>query len=585
MKNLSKIKNYISNYKFNSLFFQNMKLIFLLMIVPLMGAGFLAYFSYANMQKNNIYSYGNTVTTDAYDTLQDVLTSAQTELVYIGFNSNVELYMYDTEEIRQFNYRIASIQDLMRLPVLSKDYIDNIYIYSYNNKKILSPSTFEDYSNSLEKSRLDLYLNSGNTSPALMLTNNSTAGNGKKQLTLFQPVRYGNHVSGISWMNLNLEELNAVFDFPAGDLLLFTNKDQILWSNHPEWIGTSKSDIPGIEALKDQNSVIQNNQILTSVKSEQPSLEVITSMSLNGYTDQLGTIRIFMILFLLLLLVCMLILAIYISIRLFHPIDEIIKEIQKNQSILMGENALFQEQNELAYILHSIQKTVTVKKDIDQELVDRVRLLKKAQAIALQSQINPHFLNNTLDTINWISIGLLGGKNQISEMTTALSRMLRMTLENTDSIVPLSLEIEHCNYYLQIQNIRYEGKYEIKWTIPEDLYSYKTIRIILQPVVENAIYHGVKYLSGNGLITVSGKARDGIVELVVGDNGLGMNPSELSELRQHLAAESIRESKHIGLANVNQRLRLYFGDEYGIFIESQEGVGTQVFIRFPQISD
>lgn len=585
MKTLSKIKKYLSNYKFNSLFFQNMKLIFLLMIVPLIGTGFLAYFTYGNMQKNNIHSYGKTVTTEAYDDLQDLLTSAQAELVYIGFNSNVELYMYDTEEIRQFNYQIASIQDLIRLPTLSKDYIKNIYIYSYNSGKIVSRDTLEDYEQSSQKSCLDLYLESNKTGSALMLTTDSSTGNNTPQLTLFQPVRYGNRISGVAWMNLDLDELDSIFDFSKENFLFFTNGTQILWSNQSEWIGLSREDISGVKDLKNQSTILHNKQILTTMQSDKMPLEVITCLNLNGYTDQLSAIRNFMILFLVLLLICMLILSVYISIRLFHPIDAIMKEIQKNQSILMGEGELFQEQNELGYILHSIQKTATLKKDVDQELVDRVRLLKKAQAIALQSQINPHFLNNTLDTINWISIGLLGGKNQISEMTTALSRMLRMTLENTDSIVPLSLEIEHCNYYIQIQNIRYDGKYEIQWAIPEALYQYKTIRIILQPVVENAIYHGVKYLSTNGLITVSGSAKNSLIELVVTDNGLGMTPTELADLREQLNTESIRESRHIGLANVNQRIRLYFGDEYGVFIESQEGIGTRVFIRFPQIID
>ena len=585
MKILDKIRKYVSNYKFNSLFFQNMKLIFLLMIVPLIGTGFLVYFVYSNMQKNNIYSYGETVTSNAYDNLQDMLSSAQTELIYIGFNSNVELYMYDTEEIRQFNYQISSIQDLIRLPTLSKDYIKNIYVYSYNNNKIVSRDTLEDYEHSSQKDCLDQYLNSYKTESALMLTTDSTSGNNTMQLTLFQPIRYGNRTSGIAWMNLDLDELDSIFDFSEDNLLFFTNGTQILWSNQSKWIGSSRKEISEIENLKDQSIILHNKQVLTSLKSENTPFEVITCLNLDGYTNQLSTIRNLMILFLILLLICMLILAVYISLRLFDPIDEIMKEIQKNKSILMGEDELFQEQNELSYILHSIQKTVTRKRDVDQELVERVHLLKKAQSIALQSQINPHFLNNTLDTINWISIGLLGGKNQISEMTTALSRMLRMTLENTDSIVPLSMEIEHCNYYLQIQNIRYDGKYEIHWDIPKELYQYKTIRIILQPVIENAIYHGVKYLSANGLITISGSAKDGLVELVVTDNGLGMTPEELSKLREQLNAESIRESKHIGLANVNQRIRLYFGDEYGIYIESREGIGTSVFMRFPQITE
>lgn len=583
MNNKIKIKKYIQDYKFNSLFFKNLILIFLLMIVPLMGAGFLAYFAYSNMQKNEIYAYSKDITKNNYDDLQNILKSSQTELIYIGVNSNVELYMYEANDIKQFNRRITSIQDLIRLPVVSKDYIEDIYIYSFANDQVITMDSFENYETFAQKDGLDSYLNSNQKDTYLMPTQNNKSGYTRTFLTIFQPIRYGKNTYGIACMDLNIDELDSLFTLPENSSLYLVDGNQILYSNHPGYIGTPRDTIPDIQSLNRDSTIIQDNYVLSSVTASESSLEMITSLNRNNYQNQLAFVRNFMILFLVLMLLLMVLLTISISIRIFHPIDEIIRELRKNQPVLMGEGALFQEQDELGYILHSIQQSANLKKDVDQELMERVKLLKKAQAIALQSQINPHFLNNTLDTINWISIGLLGGKNQISEMTAALSKMLRMTLENTDSIIPLSTEIEHCNCYLDIQNIRYEGKYEIKWCIPEELYRYKTIRIILQPVVENAIYHGVKYLSANGLITISGKAEYGIVELTVEDNGLGMNAQELADLTERMNTESIKESRHIGLANVNQRLRLYFGEEYGIFIESQEGQGTRVFIRFPQI--
>ena len=583
MNNKIKIKKYIQDYKFNSLFFKNLMRIFLLMIVPLTGAGFLAHFAYSNMLQNEIYTYSKDITDNIYDDLQNVLKSSQIELIYIGFNSNVELYMYETEDIKQLNRRISSIHDLIRLPVISKDYIENICIYSFRNNKVITADTLEDYETFSQRNALDAYLNTSQEDNYLMLTKDDKHGYPHQYLTIFQPIRYGKNTYGIAYMNLNIDELEDLFTLPQNSSLYLTYGKQILYSNHSGAIGASRDTIANIQSLNDVSTIIQGDYVLSSVTSPESSLEIITNLNLDSYQDQLSFICNFMILFLVLLLLLMVLLTISISIRIFHPIDEIIRELRKNQPVLIGEGALFKEQDELGYILHSIQQSANLKKDVDQELMDRVKLLKKAQAIAWQSQINPHFINNTLDTINWISIGLLGGKNQISEMTTALSKMLRMTLENTDSIIPLSKEIEHCNCYLDIQNFRYEGKFEIKWCIPEDLYQYKTIRIVLQPVVENAIYHGVKYLSANGLITISGKAEYGVVELTVEDNGLGMNAQELADLTERMNTESIKESRHIGLANVNQRLRLYFGEEYGIFIESQEGQGTCVFIRFPQI--
>lgn len=127
-----KILSYLRNYKFNSLLFKNMALLIALIIVPLTGAAVIAYYAYGSMQENDQRSYSEKITMDAYNDFQRILQDAQSELVYIGFNSDVELYMYGTEELRQFNYRIRTIQDLIRMPLISKDYIRSIYIYSLN---------------------------------------------------------------------------------------------------------------------------------------------------------------------------------------------------------------------------------------------------------------------------------------------------------------------------------------------------------------------------------------------------------------------------------------------------------------------
>ena len=216
------------------------------------------------------------------------------------------------------------------------------------------------------------------------------------------------------------------------------------------------------------------------------------------------------------------------------------------------------------------------------QLEERIKLLKKAQSIALQSQINPHFFNNTLQTINWKAISLLGRDNDISIMSEALSSMLRLALENTDIIVPFSQEVEHANMYLKIQEKRYGDKFQVQWDIPEDVLNCKTIRILLQPIIENSIYHGIKMLSGQGIIKVSARVCDQIVELMVHDNGTGMSPSQVESINEQMQKDMITESRHIGLSNVNQRIKLSFGEEYGVNIQSDMS-GTTVTVIFPYI--
>lgn len=161
--------------------------------------------------------------------------------------------------------------------------------------------------------------------------------------------------------------------------------------------------------------------------------------------------------------------------------------------------------------------------------------------------------------------------------------MLRMTLENSDTVVAIREEVQHCKYYLEIQQKRYEDKFEVIWKIPEDVLEYKIIRIILQPLVENAIYHGIKPLSEKGILVISGSMYDEEVELSVSDTGLGMTEEELKNLRHNMDNDMIKESKHIGVTNVNQRIKLYFGEKYGVSVESKEGVGTKVTVHIPRV--
>lgn len=583
MKHRGKIHSFIKDYKFNSLFLKNLILLLLLILIPLSGAAVLGYYTYGNMQKNELRDYSEKITADIYSDLKMVLKEAETELIYIGFNSNIELFMYETDEIKQLHYRLYSLLELLRLPVISKDHIKSIYLYSFNSNKVLSTYGITDYDNFIERECFEAYLKGSEKGKNLQVTTYEENNNFYKQLSFFQEIRYGANSNGVAVMNLDLKELSKKLRIPEGGSVFLTNGTTILFSNVEEWIGKTVSEIPGAGSMVKDESFIGGDYIISNKTTESEDLELIIYLSMENYQDQLSTIRSVIFTFLLIMGVITLMLSALISIRIFQPIESIIEAIKRNQEVLMGEKDLFQERDELGYILHSIQKTTNIRKDIDRELSERVKFLKKAQAVALQSQINPHFLNNTLDTVNWMAIGLLGGKNEISEMTGALSKMLRMTLENTDSIVPISQEIEHCMYYLEIQNKRYEDKFQVNWKVPQEIYDYKTIRIILQPIVENAIYHGIKHLSSHGLITIGGKLNGETVELTVEDNGLGMTEQELEILRNNMKSDMIKESRHIGIANVNQRINLYFGEEYGVIIESTEGVGTKVILKFPMI--
>lgn len=575
------LRRYLTDYKFNSLLFRNLLLLLVLILIPLSGAAAISYYAYKNMQMKEWENTSEKMTDDIYSDLESIFKEARTQLIYISMNSNVELYIYDDADIRQFNYKISTIQELIKMPVLAKDFVDSIWVYSAKSNRVITQEGVALYDTFGGHDRIEDYLQQESGAVKLMITDYDESSSLYHQLAVFQDIKYGSDLNGVAVMNLDVQELLKELDVPENVHLYLTDGKTVLLAKEKELIGRPAESITGYDRVIHDGMYSDGLECITSKESVNSSLEVITRMDMSGYNDQLDTIRIMMLAYLAIMTLITLILSIAVSVRLFRPIDKIMSSLQEYHNVLMGEEELFKNKDELEYILTSIQRTVKARKNVDEELAERVRLLKKAQAVALQSQINPHFLNNTLETINWTAIELLGGKNEISRMAGALSRMLRMTLENSDTVVPVSTEIQHCMYYLEIQKARYEDRFDVSWQIPEEVKSCRMIRIVLQPLVENAIYHGIKPMTNKGLITISGRIEEGLL-LIVSDNGLGMSEQELEKLRRNMQSDVIKESRHIGITNVNQRIKLYYGEEYGLTVTSREGSGTSVTVRIPK---
>ena len=207
------------------------------------------------------------------------------------------------------------------------------------------------------------------------------------------------------------------------------------------------------------------------------------------------------------------------------------------------------------------------------------RKMRYAELRLLQEQINPHFLYNTLDTIVW----LIEGKDSDSavNMVVSLSEFFRLVLSKGKEYITIQEEELHIISYLQIQQARYRDILEYEIKISPEIYSYKILKLTLQPLVENALYHGIKYKRAKGKITITGKLIDDKIYLAVEDNGVGMEPEKLEKLRVEITRPCTEIEAGFGLANVNERIRMNFGAEYGMTIDSAKGEGTRVGIVIP----
>ena len=217
---------------------------------------------------------------------------------------------------------------------------------------------------------------------------------------------------------------------------------------------------------------------------------------------------------------------------------------------------------------------------LEQVTKEQVRL-RKAEFELLQAQINPHFLYNTLDAIVWLAEA--GEQKKVVSMVGSLSEFFRMSLNQGKDIVSVKEELQHVRSYLESQQVRYQDILEYELHVPESLNTYLIPKITIQPLVENALYHGIKNKRGVGKITITGYEEEGIFFLLIEDNGIGITQERLEQVRNGILGKVSTGKAIYGLYNVNERIRLNFGEEYGISLDSSYGEWTRVKVMLPCI--
>lgn len=224
---------------------------------------------------------------------------------------------------------------------------------------------------------------------------------------------------------------------------------------------------------------------------------------------------------------------------------------------------------------HMVGKIQSLMETVRREEVD----LRKTELRALQAQINPHFLYNTLDSIAWMCER---GKNADAvQMVNALARLFRISISRGHELIPIRAEMQHAESYLQIQKHRYQNQFTYRFDVDDSCLECLCNKITLQPIIENAIYHGINGLVDEGEIVITIRPDGKDIVMTVSDNGVGMEQEQIAAIMQK------ERSDHagIGIKNVNDRLKIYFGDNYGITIDSEPDEGTTVTIRMPQVRE
>lgn len=268
---------------------------------------------------------------------------------------------------------------------------------------------------------------------------------------------------------------------------------------------------------------------------------------------------------------------VYTMARPVKQLSEAMRQVQKGDFTVRVPNKRKDEIGELTesfnYMLEEIN---TLIKQVYQEKIAQ----KNAEVQALQAQINPHFLYNTLDSINWMLIDR--GEYEISDIILSLAGLMRYSIEDETAFVPIEKEIGYILCYLKIQKNRLEERLEYSLDEEEGLTHERVPKLILQPIVENAITHGIEPRNQKGNISITIKTLDDEILISVKDNGTGMTPEQLNHVNDKMPDLDKEGHTGIGIRNVDRRIRLHYGDAYGITIKSTLGKGTTVSLRIPK---
>ncbi len=269
----------------------------------------------------------------------------------------------------------------------------------------------------------------------------------------------------------------------------------------------------------------------------------------------------------------------FISGMVSKPIGELEKDVRELAVGRLDTEIKVYGSTEVRSLARSVSRLVNRIKFLMEEVRREQKLKRKSEMDSLQSQINPHFLYNTLDVITWM---IEKGRNsEATEIVTALARLFRISISKGKNVIRVEDEIEHVRNYLLIQSRRYRDQFSYSIEIEEDVKNLSTVKLIVQPIVENAIYHAMEFMEDEGEMAIRAYRKGEELYITVRDNGMGMTEEQQRSLLNK-PAESKR-GNGIGIYNVNERIRLYFGKEYGVVIRSEPDEGTEVILHIPSL--
>lgn len=586
-----RIWDYLKDYRFSSILLKYFLLLFICLVLPVTVLNTW----YGKQQRKRLYEEfvkrNEASLEQAYSNVYSVILSTKNLTYSLSVNNNVKYLAYRPSVSGDITNNRESVKDMLSVIKNANAYMDSIYIYFYNSGEVVSDLGVSGYEVFQDKEALALF--SKDMPARNILLSRIKKNKYPYLLTVLYPVRIGGGGSmGLVAVNLDVEKLGnyigsgsyrsadaspklLIFD-ESMETLVYSDEYRLL--QEPEEIEKLKSFPQSEEILSEVYTLWGGSWAVSGLESREDGLRYLYLSSMQEFEKQNkeADIRIRQVTVLTGIL-CLL-LAFLLAVWVYRPV--------KRTLHILSEVSMLTEWDRKEHVdeIEAIQRSIlSAKKENDNlnaQIQERIISLHNAQICALQTQINPHFLFNTLEAIANAAALLMNGDNQITEMIYTLGKLMRISLSNENYLVPLKEELEHVKLYVKLVEFRYHGRVCLHQEIPEELQEERIIKLTLQPLIENAIQHGLAGKRSGGNIWLKGekKGKDNYIYVV--DNGTGVTEEILEKLREQLKDSAITGSRHIGMRNVDQRLKLVFGEDYGLTVSASKEGGLCVTVRF-----
>ena len=587
IKSFKDASNLIKQLKWSSLLTKYFKTFFLVLILPISLLNIFIYSSSKSSTNNEIESFIKHSSQIVANTINTTLNSFYNN--YLLYSDNVDVQKYlsaDLSDISSADFfsTISEIRKRMELHTLSSSYLDSVYLYSFSNNYVISNTSGSLVEYFHDKNWLEYYKT-----------------HKKNYFIVPQSTTYDDHISVCYELTSDNNPIGLIifnFDLQNFKKSLLSNKEAtivstILYNESNEIVFTVGEELNQSDIIKDNTSVtdikiINNNKYSHALTPLGHSNAILQVSFFSEHLSMQGSRAIlYLLLGFVISVVIALLLSLYLSFRFYESISSIIMQINdstSNDFDLLNTNKTDTKFDELSFINQNISKLIIQHSLLENELYQTIANLKKMQIMTLQSQFNPHFLFNTLNHVSVLTLGAGENGELANRIIYNLSALLRISLSTKQYIIDARTEIDYVKKYIEIEEIKYKNKFDVVWDIDENICNCAVAKFMLQPIVENAFIHGIHKLKSNqkGILNISAHISSKKIVFRVKDNGGGIMPDKLQEIISQLNKNDLPDSKHIGLCNIHQRIKLIFGEDFGITDIRSDANKTTVELTLPQ---